>query len=320
MQQPLVSVIIPAFNVARYIEETLASVCQQTYKNLEIIVINDGSTDRTLSALSRIIDSRLHVIDISNHGVSYARNLGINKAKGEIIAFLDGDDVWHERHIETAVLFFERNPSVQWHVSSWRAATEIQNMNWSSEQNNDRILNFFNNGHLKCWSSVVTIRKSAIFTEALFPVGISQGEDTIAWITIGNEHAQLGYSPLITAMYRQRENSAVHSRKQLSEKLIADESIFYHHIHQTKAFHRLSASRSLRAWSLFSDSWHMLIQNTSLTRLQQEVWRYSRNSGIIPSIYISIFITLRAVLDAIFSFPLYLFSRVYKKLVSLSVK
>lgn len=94
-----VSVIIPAYNVAKYIKHTLQSVAIQTYQPHEIIVINDGSTDNTLDIINSFSD-KVIVISQRNSGVCAARNAGINRATGEWIAFLDGDDVWHANRLQ----------------------------------------------------------------------------------------------------------------------------------------------------------------------------------------------------------------------------
>jgi glycosyltransferase involved in cell wall biosynthesis len=96
-QQTLVSVIIPAYNAARTIERTLKSVLNQTYTNLEIIVVDDGSTDETPLLIQRIadFDHRITLLRKANSGVSSARNYGIRSARGEFIAPIDADDLWH---------------------------------------------------------------------------------------------------------------------------------------------------------------------------------------------------------------------------------
>lgn len=90
----LISVIIPAYNIEQYIGRCLESVCQQTYKILEIIVVNDGSTDRTGEIVNQYskMDSRIKVIHKKNGGVSTARLTGLEKATGDYIGFVDGDD------------------------------------------------------------------------------------------------------------------------------------------------------------------------------------------------------------------------------------
>ena len=89
---PQISVIIPAYNAARWIERSIGSVLSQENCDLELWVINDGSTDRTSQIAKSIADPRLHVLDTSNKGVSEARNAGIEKARGKFISFLDADD------------------------------------------------------------------------------------------------------------------------------------------------------------------------------------------------------------------------------------
>lgn len=98
MNDPLISLIIPCYNAERTVSKCLDSVTNQIYKNLEIIIINDGSTDGTLEIIKQFQkeDSRLIVIDQTNSGVSKARNLGIQKAGGEYIFFVDSDD-WVEK-------------------------------------------------------------------------------------------------------------------------------------------------------------------------------------------------------------------------------
>lgn len=101
--EPLVSVIIPAYNAEHYIEKCLTSFLSQTHKNLEIIVINDGSQDNTAIILAHYAahDSRIQIITQDNHGVSYARNAGLKAANGEYITFADADDYVDETYTET---------------------------------------------------------------------------------------------------------------------------------------------------------------------------------------------------------------------------
>ncbi|MBL7951199.1 MAG: glycosyltransferase family 2 protein [Flavobacteriales bacterium] len=90
--RPLISVIIPAYNAAPFLLEATRSVLEQTHTDLELIVVNDGSTDETSALARRTHDQRVRVIDQPNGGVSSARNAGLGTAEGEYIAFLDADD------------------------------------------------------------------------------------------------------------------------------------------------------------------------------------------------------------------------------------
>lgn len=102
---PLVTVIIPVYNAARYIEQTINSVLEQTYKNIEIVVMNDGSTDESESIILNLQkrNSQIRYHYKANSGVSDTRNKGIALAKGDYIAFLDADDVWKPDNLEKKI-------------------------------------------------------------------------------------------------------------------------------------------------------------------------------------------------------------------------
>jgi len=96
----LVSVIMPAYNAAPFIQDAVESLLAQTYRSWELWVIDDGSTDRTLEIIEAFEDPRIFVKSQSNQGVSAARNLGLEAARGEWVAFLDADDLWLPHKLE----------------------------------------------------------------------------------------------------------------------------------------------------------------------------------------------------------------------------
>ena len=119
---PKVSVIIPIYNTALYLAETLASVYAQTYQNFEILLIDDGSTDSSL-LVARSFEPRVRVFTQSNKGPSAARNLGFKHAQGEYLAWLDSDDLWHADLLKTQVDFLDANPLVGLvYAESWTFA------------------------------------------------------------------------------------------------------------------------------------------------------------------------------------------------------
>lgn len=102
----LVSVIIPSYNGAKYLSRSVESVLRQSYNNLELIIVDDGSTDNTSDIVRKFDDERLiYIRHDKNRGLSQARNTGITRAKGDYIAYLDVDDEWHEDKLEKNVEF-----------------------------------------------------------------------------------------------------------------------------------------------------------------------------------------------------------------------
>ena len=99
----LVSIIIPVYNGEKYIADTIQSVIDQTYKNWELIIVDDGSTDNTADVVKQFNDSRISYIKKNNTGVSDTRNLGAMISKGEILCFLDADDIWLPENLEKKV-------------------------------------------------------------------------------------------------------------------------------------------------------------------------------------------------------------------------
>ncbi|MDX1530668.1 MAG: glycosyltransferase family 2 protein [Rhodothermales bacterium] len=108
-RRALVSVVVPAYNAAAHLRPTLASALAQTYAALEVLVVNDGSTDETVALVEAFAaeDERVRLLHQPNRGVAAARNLGILHAEGDYIAPLDADDLWHPRKIEAQVRTME---------------------------------------------------------------------------------------------------------------------------------------------------------------------------------------------------------------------
>ncbi|MDR1539954.1 MAG: glycosyltransferase [Clostridiales bacterium] len=104
------SVVIPVYNCERFLSEAINSAASQTLKDIEIIVVNDCSSDHSfeIASMASQKDSRIHVLNTqSNQGVSHARNLGVQTAQGEYIAFLDADDIWLQNKLETQLELLE---------------------------------------------------------------------------------------------------------------------------------------------------------------------------------------------------------------------
>jgi glycosyltransferase involved in cell wall biosynthesis len=101
--RPLASVVIPAYNTDRFLPAMLASVLTQSHRHLEVIIVDDGSTDRTAAHL----DHRVRIIGQENTGVAAARNRRLGEARGEYVAPIDADDVWHPENLASQVAALE---------------------------------------------------------------------------------------------------------------------------------------------------------------------------------------------------------------------
>ncbi len=124
MSSPSISIVIPLFNGEKYLIESLQSITDQTYRDWECLIINDGSTDNSLKILELFIASspfpeKFQIITTPNNGVSKARNLGLSKVSSEFIAFLDCDDFWELNKLENQIAFLQNNPSYAGCLSSF---------------------------------------------------------------------------------------------------------------------------------------------------------------------------------------------------------
>ncbi|WP_165585753.1 glycosyltransferase family 2 protein [Pedobacter nototheniae] len=122
----MVSIIIPAYNAASTILQTLNSVYQQSYQDFEVIVINDGSTDNTLQLLEAF-EAKIKIISTPNKGVSYARNLGLSYALGDYIQYLDADDLLTSNKIELQINALSQN-NADVAYGDWQQFTEVENV------------------------------------------------------------------------------------------------------------------------------------------------------------------------------------------------
>lgn len=111
-QDKLVSIIIPVYKAEKYVAKTVNSALEQTYKNIEILIIDDGSPDRSLEICQQLTDPRITIISQQNRGLPGARNTGIRYAKGKYLAFLDADDLWLPEKIEKHIEHLENSPAV----------------------------------------------------------------------------------------------------------------------------------------------------------------------------------------------------------------
>lgn len=182
----LISIILPVYNGEKTIRETITSVLNQTYKNFELIIINDGSRDATLDMIYTIQDFRIKVFSYDNTGVSASRNRGISHATGKYISFIDADDLWTPDKLESQLNALEENPEAAV-AYSWndcidetgkflrRGSHIVANGNVYKQL---LLLDFIGNG------SSVLIRRQALKLVGGFNQSLSFAEDWDLWLRL----------------------------------------------------------------------------------------------------------------------------------------
>ena len=216
----LVSVIIPVFNVSRYLPQCFDSVISQTYRNLEIIVIDDGSTDDSGSICDQFAekDDRIHVIHTDNRGLASARNLGLEKVSGEYISFIDSDD-WIEP--QTIEMCIRAALETEADIVNARSCSEYVGgtVHRSREKNDSQtyfgqdILSAFAEGKFgnAVWNKIYRVE---CFRDIRFPDGHNYEDIAIVWKIMKNLAESGG---VVTALpdelihYRVRKNSISHT-------------------------------------------------------------------------------------------------------------
>ncbi|MBT1070840.1 glycosyltransferase family 2 protein [Pelotalea chapellei] len=222
---PRVSVITPTFNCASFIERALQSVVDQTYSDLEIIVVDDGSTDETAALLERW-KGKVTYLSQSNAGPSAARNLGISRSNGEFIAYLDADDMWCPGKLEQQVAFLDLHPECGLVHSDLYIIDEQDNPiqpNWYQLRQNAAVSGHCLKALLKgCAIQVPTVleRRSCHDRSGGFDTRFHQSEDYLHWIRAALNGYAVGYIPEPLAMYRWRSGSLSKNHVEMTESMI----------------------------------------------------------------------------------------------------
>jgi glycosyltransferase involved in cell wall biosynthesis len=185
-RRPEVSVIIPAYNVARYIACAVNSALNQESVELEVIVVDDGSTDRTVAESEEIKDSRLRIVRQENGGGAKARNTGIERATAPYIAFLDGDDFWDHSKLATHITFLNEHPEVDLTFSYSCVVDErgrqlgrlSRAVKGKVSFRSLLIENVISNG------SAVVMRREALRSAGVFDAELTTAEDHDLWLRV----------------------------------------------------------------------------------------------------------------------------------------
>lgn len=221
---PLVSIIIPTFNSAKYIEETLNSVFKQTFKNYEIIIVDDGSEDETVKIVNNLKSEKIRIIKAEHSGQpAISRNIGIKSAKGFYIAFLDSDDLWHKNKLKEQLKVFSKfqeavlvySMSLTKGVSIFSSAFELLPLPFKAARN---FKDLIDKGNSITTSTVLVKRDSASSIGGFDEDPSNKMEDYALWLDLANKNP-IVFIPKIHCYYRIHDNQFSGNFSQKIERL-----------------------------------------------------------------------------------------------------
>ena len=201
------SVIIPLYNKEISVKNTLESVLNQTFKEFEVIIVNDGSTDNSLEIVQQFKDDRIRIIDKPNGGVSSARNRGIKEANYEWIAFLDADDLWMEDKLEFVRNAISSNDNIELVLHAFETTIVHKNKTiincYRKEQGVLPSLLLAIVDGLKIQTSTVVVKKSLFenHKQLYFRLGVNNSEDREVWYKLACLKVKTIYLPNMLSKY-----------------------------------------------------------------------------------------------------------------------
>ena len=214
-----ISVIVPAYNCQETIERCIKSIQNQTYRNLEIIVVNDGSTDNTAEILRNLQsqDKRIHVISIPNGGVSHARNIGLDNADGDYIAFVDADDYIDEDMYEALLKLAKENKASIAHCSyKYDEDDSVKAIGDTGKvivQEPDEAMKCLLSSRYFTGSLCNKLYRKDLFDNVRFDEAIKFNEDVLANYLLFENADKSVYTDKAYYTYFQNTDSATHSVK-----------------------------------------------------------------------------------------------------------
>ncbi|WP_296380992.1 glycosyltransferase family 2 protein, partial [Winogradskyella sp.] len=205
---PFFSVIIPLYNKADYISDCIKSVLNQTFEDYEIVIVNDGSTDMSVSIVETFTSDKIKLFHQKNLGVSIARNNGASFTKGTYIAFLDADDLWKPNHLMCIKASIDFLPSAGLYANNYSikystSYTLPAKLDIEIFQSKPIVVNNFFKASLNdtlVWTSATSIKKDKFFDYGMFNINYSTGEDLDLWIRIALKE-QIVFNPELTMIY-----------------------------------------------------------------------------------------------------------------------
>lgn len=196
------SVIIPLYNKAAYFSATVESVLNQSFRDFELVIVNDGSTDNSLEIAQSFTDERIRIFNKANGGVSAARNYGIEKAERQFVAFLDADDSWELTYLEEMSKLINSYPDCGMYASAHTIIYENHQEPQCTHVPEGIVTAYFKE-MLTCsitWTSATIIDRKVYDKVGGFPVGMVAGQDSYMWAKVGREY-KVAFTPKLLASY-----------------------------------------------------------------------------------------------------------------------
>ena len=286
MYQPEITVVIPVYNTEKYLDKCLSSVVNQTFLDIKVIIVNDGSTDNSLEICKKyaLKDSRITLIDKANEGVSVARNIGIGLAEGEWIYFLDSDDFLDLdtfEHLMKEVLSSNAD-IIQFGLRSYRNSTLIREKKPSNKKEYQNLKKFMYENELKPVSAWLHFFKLKLIkqNDILFNTNLKHGEDML-FVYSMYCHAQK-ILVLNKIFYNQVLSPNSASRKPIKIKVLFDYLLFISQL--TAYIHDNKLSNEFKG-ELKNLSKRIFI----LPLLLENMIEFKKNKKVIQNIYNSLY-------------------------------
>ncbi|GGF44836.1 glycosyltransferase family 2 protein [Echinicola rosea] len=205
------SVVIPLYNKEENITRTLASVREQTFTDFEIVIVNDGSTDKSVEKVAEIVDDRIKLYHKKNGGVSDARNYGIKKSNNRYIAFMDADDLWKPNYLEEMAKLIQEYPEAGMYNCAHSTIYKGKTYDMNHDINKGIIENYFATSlkYVIAWTSATIVPKDVFDKVGGFPVGMISGEDVYTWAKIAIQYP-VAFHPAALTIYIKQDESIIH--------------------------------------------------------------------------------------------------------------
>ena len=254
------SIIIPLYNKELSIRTTIESVLKQTYPHFELIIVNDGSTDRSLEMARQFVDNRIKIIDVPNAGVSNARNIGINNATCEYVIFLDADDLWYENSLDEFMFLIDNFEKAQVfctsHTLTIKSIQSLEKRYYIDNFWKRNAESYARNTTALVCTGCIAIKKECFNSVSGFNPELTHGEDLDLWNRLA-ENFIFAKSEIVTMLYRldaeNRSDKSIKIEKDRIEFVVREEvsnkfkALDYGRIYFFELYYNL---KKLKNWKL----------------------------------------------------------------------